>query len=349
MSAPAAIAVEPAQDAAAPSPQGPNPSGPRRAPAPRLAVEDLVVRYGERRALDGLSFEARPGEVLGVLGPNGAGKTTAFRVLCGLVRPDAGAIRIDGSPTRPEDPAYRRALGVVFQEPSLDEKLTARENLRLAGALYGVARATREGRVAALLAFVELADRADERVERYSGGMKRRVEIARALLHHPRLLLMDEPTSGLDEAAARKLWTWLDRARRDDGVTVVVSTHRPDEADRCDRVAILDAGRTVACDTPEALRRHVGGDVITLEADDPGALAAEVELRFGVGAAAADGRVTVERRDAHELVPRLVEAFPAGRLRSVSIRRPSLADVFVKLTGHAFRVARSSTARGESP
>ncbi len=299
---------------------------------PRLTARGLTRRFGERVAVDGVDFDAAPGEVLGFLGPNGAGKSTLFHLLTGLLAPDAGEMRVDGRVARPTDPAVRACYGVVFQSKSLDDKLTARENLVLGAALHAVPRREALGRVDEALRWMDLAGRADEPVERLSGGMRRRLEVARALLHAPQILVLDEPTQGLDQTTFLKVWERI-AAERARGMTALVTTHRPEEAERCDRIAVLDRGRIVACDTPAELKKHVGGDVLTIEADDPEGLAAQLSARFDRPATVVGGTVTLERRQGHELIPRIVESLPAGRLRSVSLRRPTLADVFLKITG----------------
>ena len=303
--------------------------------APRLALDGIAFRYGAREVLRGLSFEAAPGEILGLLGPNGSGKSTLFAILSGLLRPDGGVIRLDGREIDAGARALRARTGVVFQEPSLDGKLGAEENLRLAAALHRVPGPRARARIAALLRAIGLADRAREPVERLSGGFRRRLELARALVHGPALLLLDEPTTGLDAAAFRAAWDALAALRREEAVTVIVATHRPDEAERCDRLAVLSHGRLVACETPEALRARVPGDVVVVEAEEPEALAHEIAARLGLAARAREDGVHVEGERGHELVPRIVEAFPPGRLRSVSLRRPTLADAYLAVAGEA--------------
>jgi ABC-2 type transport system ATP-binding protein len=307
-----------------------------------LSVANLDVERGGRPVLRGLSLEVRRGEIFGLLGPNGAGKTTAFHVLTGLLRPDAGRFAFEGREIGPSDRAYRERIGVVFQEPALDPRLTARENLSLAARLYGVPRRTAASRIDTLLARVELLDRADEAISRFSGGMRRRVEIVRALLHEPGLLILDEPTTGLDEGAFRSTWSHLRALNRERGLTLLLTTHRPDEAEQCDRLGILDGGRLIACDTPERLRARVRGDLLILEADDAAAIAAAVHERLGLDARLADGRVLIERERGHELVPRIVEAFPEGTLRSVAIRRAGLGEVFLELTGRDLEGGRTA-------
>jgi ABC-2 type transport system ATP-binding protein len=304
-------------------------------PPALLQLEGLTRRFKGRTAVDGLTLSVRQGEILGLLGPNGAGKSTTFQVLAGLLAPDAGQVRFEGRVLSLSDPSLRRQMGIIFQRSSLDDLLTARENLMLGARLYGLTGERARARVEAMLGLIGLAERGDERVSTWSGGMRRRLELARALVHQPRVVLMDEPTQGLDEAAFRAFWAHLKRLRDSEGVTVLLTTHRADEAEVCDRLAVLDAGRLVACDTPAALASRMGGDILSIEASEPEALAQELHARLGLEAKVVEGRVRVEARQGHALVPRLVEAFPAGRLASVSLRRPTLADVFLQLTGRA--------------
>jgi ABC-2 type transport system ATP-binding protein len=292
------------------------------------------MRFGDRQVLDGLDFSVARGEVFGLLGPNGSGKSTTFRILTGLIEPQAGTLTFDGQPIRPGDRRLRRKLGVVFQNPSVDVALTCRENLLLTAALHRVPRADAKQRAAELLEFADLADRADEPAKNLSGGMRRRLEVARSLIHRPSLLIMDEPTVGLDEVSFHRAWERLLALRRREGLTLLLTTHRPEEAAHCDRLALLDRGTIIACDTPEALQRSVSGDVITLSGDDRDELATVVSQRFGLAPRPVDDGVQFVCERGHELIPRLVEAFPPGRLRAVNLKRPSLADVFLKLTGH---------------
>jgi ABC-2 type transport system ATP-binding protein len=305
---------------------------------PRLRVRDLRRRFGARAALDGVSFDVHAGEILGLLGPNGAGKTTAFRVLAGLLPADGGSIERDGAAASPAERRYRARLGVVFQEPSIDLKLTGRENLALGAALYGLPRADAARRIDEALGLMELGARANEAAASYSGGMRRRVEIARVLLHDPDLLLLDEPGRGVDPEALRRIWDQLGMLRRTRGVSIVVTTHQPEESERCDRIVILDGGRVCATGTPDELRGRVAGDVVTVRGDAPEEIAALICERLGVPARVAvgelaGGAVTIEAARGHELVPRIAELFAPGRLRSIATARPTLADVFAKLTG----------------
>lgn len=315
-------------------PEG-EPSEPRAPPPPLLAVSGLSVRRGPRQVLRDLSLAVNAGEVLGILGPNGAGKSTLFAILAGLLPADAGRVLLAGRPVDPGARALRAAAGIVFQASSLDVRLSADENLRLAAALHLVPRREARGRAVRLLAGAGLLERAREPVERLSGGMRRRVELGCALIHAPPLLIMDEPTAGLDAASFLAFWAEVEARRRRDGLTVVLATHRPEEAERCDRLLVLAGGRVVADESPAALRSRVAGEVVVVEADRPEEVAADLRARLGLGAAVRAGAVQVEHPAGHTLVPRIVEAFPAGRLRAVSIRRPTLADAYLALTGAA--------------
>jgi ABC-2 type transport system ATP-binding protein len=298
-----------------------------------LAARGLTRRYGARIAVDGLSFELASGEILGFLGPNGAGKTTTFEILAGLRSADSGEILFHGEPTTPGAPRLRARTAVVFQKPSVDDKLTARENLIFGAALHGVTGRDARARVDEALATVGLDGRAGDRVATFSGGMRRRLELARVLLVQPELLILDEPTEGLDPGFFRAFWVLIRRLVRDDGVAVLLTTHDALEAEECDRLIVLDHGKVVAQGTPEELKARVGGDVIVILGDRPDELAEELG-RLGFAPDLVDGAVHIEHPRGHELVPRIVEAFPKGRLRSVSLHPPDLADVFVAVTGH---------------
>lgn len=291
-------------------------------------------RSPEREALAGVSFDVRPGELFGVLGPNGGGKTTLFRILSTALSPTAGRAAVLGQDVVGVPDAARAVLGVVFQNPSLDKKLTVLENLIHQGRLYGLSGAPLRSRALEFLERVGLADRAGDVVEHLSGGLQRRAEIAKSLLHKPGLLLMDEPTTGLDPGARRDVWTYLAGLSRE-GVTVLVTTHLMEEAERCSRLALLDRGRLAALGTPEELKKTVGGEVITVTGPDPAGLAAGLKSAFDLAAQVIDNAVRVEREDGHRFVPQLVEKFP-GLVETVRVGRPTLEDVFVKHTGHRF-------------
>ncbi len=308
-------------------------------PDPVVQTDRLTHRYGERVALHELTLSISPGEIVSLLGPNGSGKTTLFRILSTLVPPMDGRAEILGhdlgNPVQRE--GARRELGVVFQNPGLDKELSAAENLKYHGHLYGLRGGELKARVDDLLRRVELFDRKDERVKSFSGGMRRRVEIAKGLMNRPKLLLLDEPSTGLDPIARAQVWNYLDQVRKADGVTVLLTTHLMDEADRCDRVVILDQGKRVAEDTPAALKERVGGDVITLSTRDPQTVVKLLKERLSIDAEASDGvSVRFERPRGHEFVPALIEALP-GLVDSVSVGKPTLEDVFIGVTGHRFR------------
>jgi len=303
--------------------------------APAVEVVDLRRRFGTREALAGASFTVARGELFGFLGPNGGGKSTLFRILATLLPPDSGSARILGHDVSRAPDAVRRLLGVVFQHASVDGKLTVEENLRHHGRLYGLRGPALAERIEALLVRLGLAERARELVERLSGGLRRRVELAKGLLPRPAVLLLDEPSTGLDPAARRDFLAELRALRDADGVTVVLTTHHMDEAERCDRVAILDRGRVVALGAPDALKASVGGDVLVVESPDAEALRDAVRARFGVVGTLVDGTLRLERVRAHELVPGLVDAFPDA-VRSLTYGKPTLEDVFVQSTGRRF-------------
>jgi len=300
-----------------------------------IQVRDVVHRYADRTALNGVSFDVRPAELFGLLGPNGSGKTTLFRILSTLMIPTSGTAIIAGLDTVRDPGALRRRIGVVFQAQSVDPKLTARENLWHQGHLYGLHGAQLNKRIDEILGRVGLLDRASDRVETFSGGMQRRIELAKGLLHHPQVLLLDEPTTGLDPGARRDLWQYLAMLRDQEHVSVIVTTHLMEEAERCDRLAILSEGNLVALGTPGALTREIGGDVILLEAHDPQALADKIRGRFQVDAAVLDNHVRIEIENGHRFVPDVVEAFP-GEIQSLSVSKPTLEDVFIHRTGHRF-------------
>lgn len=302
---------------------------------PAVQVAGLTHHYGQRRALDGLDLEVERGEIFAILGPNGGGKTTLFRLLSTLIPIQQGSIGIFGRDVAREPAAVRSLMGVVFQAPSLDRKLTVRENLHYQGPLYGLGGRQLHERSSQMLERLGLVDRQRDLVETLSGGLRRRVELAKGLLHRPPLLLLDEPSTGLDPGARSDLWNYLRQIRDQDGVTVVLTTHLLEEADKVDRLAIINQGQFVALDTPERLRATVGGDSITIDAAEPAELAGEVAARFGCPAKVVEGKVRLEQPDGHQLIARLVEAFP-GRVQSITLGKPTLEDVFIDRTGHRF-------------
>lgn len=299
---------------------------------PALEATDVRFRYGDREALRGVTFSVLPGEIFALLGPNGGGKTTLFRIVATLATAASGTVSVFGADPAIDPGAVRRKIGVVFQSPALDPFLTLEENLLHQGHLYGLSGSALRARIAAALAGVGLAERRKDLVRSLSGGMQRRVEIAKSLLHTPELLLLDEPTTGLDPGARRDVWDRLRALRSRVHTTVVLTTHLMDEAVACDRVAIIHEGQVVALGTPDALVAEIGGDVIMVTGANPEALAARIAQRFRLVADVIDGRVHIERPRAHEFIAELVEAFP-GEIDSVSFGKPTLEDVFMHYTG----------------
>jgi ABC-2 type transport system ATP-binding protein len=297
-----------------------------------LTTDRLTHRYGERVALDQVSLEVRAREIFGLLGPNGGGKTTLFRILSTLVRPTSGHATILGLDLRRDTGPIRRRLGVVFQAPSLDKKLTVRENLAHQGHLYGLSGKSLGERVDLLLLEFNLRERARDLVETLSGGLQRRVEIAKCLLHRPEFLILDEPSTGLDPGARIDLWQTLYRLRDQQGVTVLLTTHLMEEAERCDRVAIIDHGKIVAQGAPEELRAGIGGEVISARAPDATSLGERIASSLGVEVSVLNDEVRIEHADGASFITRLVAAFP-GEIDSVTLAKPTLEDVFIAKTG----------------
>ncbi|HET9948530.1 MAG TPA: ATP-binding cassette domain-containing protein [Longimicrobiales bacterium] len=301
-----------------------------------IETRGLEKRFGSIEAVRGIDLEVRRGEIFGFLGPNGAGKSTTINILCTLARPSGGSASVAGFDVVEHPNEVRARLGLVFQDPSLDNQLTARENLEFHAFLYHVPTSVRRSRIDEVLEMVQLADRADSQVLQFSGGMKRRLEIARGMLHTPEVLFLDEPTIGLDTQTRRHIWGYLRELPRREGVTIFMTTHYMEEAELCDRIAIVDHGRIQAIGTPEELKRLVGGDVVTITTADDAAAAPLIEAIAGTAPAGGDGALRVEVPDAAAFVPRLVRELPV-EVTSVAFRRPSLDDVFVKLTGHSIR------------
>jgi len=303
--------------------------------SPAVDIAHLAYRYGDREAIHDLSLSIAAREIFAILGPNGSGKTTLFRVLSTLIPIQQGEVRIFGDNLRTAPSAIRSQLGIVFQSPSVDKKLTVMENVVHHGRLYGLGGRELRSRTDEMLTRLGLADRRRELVEQLSGGLRRRVELATGMLHRPRLLLLDEPSTGLDPGARSDLWQYLEQVREADGVTVLVTTHLLDEAQRADRIAIMHAGNLAALDTPAALQAAVGGDAITIRTNDPTALAADIERQLNATAKVVDGSVRLEQSNGHQWIPRLVEAFP-DRIESINLGKPTLEDVFIHFTGHRF-------------
>jgi ABC-2 type transport system ATP-binding protein len=315
---------------------------------PAVSVRGLVKRYGEITAVDGVDLDVQAGETFGFLGPNGAGKSTTIGVLCTLIRPTSGSAQVAGYDVLTQKDEVRRSVGLVFQETTVDNYLTAEQNLRFHADLYGVDRAGLPARLDQVLEMVGLADRRRDLVEKYSGGMKRRLEIARGLLHSPQVLFLDEPTIGLDPVSRAGMWDYLAELRQREDITVFLTTHYLDEAEHCDRIAIINAGKIVALDTPAALKASVGADRVTIgTADDEAAMAA-LRDRFGLEPAQHGGAITVSVQGGEQFVPRLFAELGVP-IRSVSVARPTLDDVFVAYTGQTITEADKFAGPGRMP
>ena len=316
-----------------------------------IDVEGLVRKFGDFVAVDGVTFSVHADEIFGFLGPNGAGKTTTINMLCTLLRPDGGSARVNGFDVVEQQAEVRRSIGLIFQDPSLDEQLTGRENLRFHAMMYDLTREEFQARADDLLEMVDLSEKADDLVRTYSGGMKRRLEIARGLLHHPRVLFLDEPTLGLDPQTRRHIWDYLRRLREEKGVTMFMTTHYMDEAENCDRIAIIDHGKIVSLDTPEKLKGLVGGDIVTVRTSDNER--AREKLGQFENVSMRDGpedQLIIETESGDQFIPRMMTAFSNGgspvEVQSVNLRRPTLEDVFIKLTGRAIREQEADKMEG---
>jgi ABC-2 type transport system ATP-binding protein len=306
-----------------------------------IAVERLSKSFGEIEAVRGVSFEVASGEVFGFLGPNGAGKTTTINMLCTLTRPTGGSASVAGHDVVSERDDVRRHIGLVFQDPTLDGYLSAEQNLRLHAELYGVEKALVAPRMRQVMEMVGLWERRDAQVLTFSGGMRRRLEIARGLMHSPRVLFLDEPTIGLDPQTRNSIWGYIRQLQESEEITIFMTTHYMDEAEFCGRIAIMDHGEIVALDTPEALKEQVGADRIRIETDNDAAAIAAIRERFGLEAQVSEGAVTFAVADGEEFVPRLFAELSVP-IRSVSLSRPTLDDVFMSHTGSTIRDAEES-------
>jgi ABC-2 type transport system ATP-binding protein len=311
---------------------------------PAIAVSDLVKTYGEVRAVRGINFEVGMGEVFGFLGPNGAGKSTTINMLCTLAKPTSGHATVAGHDVVRERDDVRRNIGLVFQDPTLDGYLTAAQNLQLHAELYGVQSDLVRPRMQQVMEMVGLWDRRDGTVSTFSGGMRRRLEIARGLMHSPRVLFLDEPTIGLDPQTRRSIWSYIRELQEREEITIFMTTHYMDEAEWCDRIAIMDHGEIVALDTPEALKATVGTDRVTIHIDDNDAAIAALREQFGVEAQVSEGAVVFGVPAGEEFVPRLFAEFGLP-IRSVAVSRPTLDDVFMSYTGSTIRDAEEDSSK----
>ncbi len=314
------------------------------APGPAIAVRGLVKNFGEVRAVRGVDFEVATGEVFGFLGPNGAGKTTTINMLCTLAKPSGGSATVAGHDVVRERDDVRRNIGLVFQDPTLDGYLTAAQNLKLHAELYGVQSNLVKPRMQQVMEMVGLWDRKDSPVATFSGGMRRRLEIARGLMHSPRVLFLDEPTIGLDPQTRRSIWTYIRELKEREEITIFMTTHYMDEAEWCDRIAIMDHGQIVALDAPETLKAGVGRDRVSIHTDDDQAAIAAIADKFGLEAVIAEGAVTFGVTSGEQFVPRLFAELGLP-IRSVSVSRPTLDDVFMSFTGSTIRDAEEDQSK----
>ena len=303
---------------------------------PIVEVEELVKNYGELEAVRSISFGVVRGEIFGFLGPNGAGKTTTINILCTLLSPTSGKATLDGYDVTRDMEKVRENIGLVFQDPSLDDRLTARENLEFHAHVYRIPKEERDKRMDEVLDMVELMDRQDDWVETFSGGMKRRLEIARGLLHYPKVLFLDEPTIGLDPQTRNHIWEYIHELKKKHDITIFLTTHYMDEAEHCDRIGIIDYGKIIALDTPEALKSQVGGDVVKIKTEDDKRAEEILVKDFGVGLIHDRDCVCFEVESGESFIPRFIKDFPIA-IDSINLHRPTLDDVFLKLTGREIR------------
>ena len=301
-----------------------------------VRVENLVKKFGKLVAVDDISFNVTPGEMFGFLGPNGAGKTTTINILCTLSKPTSGQAFINGFDVVRQQSQVRQSIGLVFQDPSLDERLSGIQNLRFHASVYNVPASIRKQRIELVLGMMELWDKRHNTVRTYSGGMKRRLELARGLLHYPKVLFLDEPTLGLDPQTRKRIWEYILELRQREGITIFLTTHYMEEAEKADRIAIIDNGKLVALDTPERLKNIVGKDIISLKTTDNEGAAEEIRLRYQIEARRDGDELTFEVPNGEEFLPRFIKEFGI-KILSISLRRPSLEDVFLKLTGREIR------------
>ncbi|MPZ54477.1 MAG: ATP-binding cassette domain-containing protein [Acidimicrobiia bacterium] len=301
-----------------------------------IDVRDLAKRFGSLEAVRYVSFQVAKGEVFGLLGPNGAGKTTTISMMSTLLRPTAGFATLDGFDVVNDRSEVRRSIGLVFQLPTLDESLTAEQNLRFHAFAYGMKAEERNAQIDRMLTLVELWDRRKDTVRDFSGGMRRRLEIARGLLHNPKVLFLDEPTLGLDPQTRRRIWDYLHQLRDGHDLTIVLTTHYMDEAENCDRIAVIDEGRIVALDTPDQLKAQVGGDLVTLTSPDPSSAAEEIRSRFGLTPTIQEKTVRFQVPGGEAFLPGFIRSF-SQPLEAIGLRRPTLDDVFLHLTGREIR------------
>jgi ABC-2 type transport system ATP-binding protein len=301
-----------------------------------IEVKKLTKKYDGITAVDGISFEVKKGEIFGFLGPNGAGKSTTISILATLLEPSGGEAKVNNFSITGDRNDVRKSIGLVFQDPSLDDRLTAEENLRFHARLYGVSKNDYKKRVDEVLDLVELKDRRNDIVRTFSGGMKRRLEIARGLIHYPAVLFLDEPTLGLDPQTRSHLWEYILRLKKEKAMTIFMTTHYMNEAEYCDRIAIIDRGKIVALDTPENLKKKVGGDIIIMQSEEKENLKGEIKKRYNLSPKEEDEALQIEVENAETFMPRLFNELDS-KIKSIEMRHPTLDDVFLKLTGKRIR------------
>ncbi len=301
-----------------------------------IEAKNLAKKFGKLEAVKGVSFEVKEGEIFGFLGPNGAGKTTTINMLCTLLAPTEGEATVNGFNIIKERDQVRSSIGLVFQDPALDDYLTAEQNMRFHAYAYSIPKKTLEPRLKTLLEMVELWDRRKDKIDTYSGGMQRRLEIARGLLHHPRVLFLDEPTLGLDPQTRSRIWNHIKELRQKEKLAIFMTTHYMDEAENCDRIAIIDYGKIVALDTPDNLKDEFGGDVVTIKTEDNDKAESLLKEKYKLQPAEENGTIRFTVPHGEEFLPGFVTSFPL-RLISIGLHRPTLEDVFLKLTGRAIR------------
>lgn len=303
-----------------------------------IEVRDLVKEFGDLRAVDRVTFDVEEGEIFGFLGPNGAGKTTTIKILCALLQPTSGTVTLGGIDVLSSPHKIREQIGLVFQSESLDDKLTGTENLRFHGILYNMPRSLITTRINELAEKVGLEDRIEDPIGNYSGGMKRRLELIRGLLHHPHVLFLDEPTLGLDPQTRRKIWEYIADLRRREEISIFLTTHYMDEAEIADRIAIIDKGEIIALDTVEDLKDSLGGDVVTLDTEDNDRAARQIEEEFGLSPEIVDSKLHLTVDNGSGFIPRLIHVLSGG-VRSINLHEPTMDDVFLHLTGKEIREA----------
>lgn len=302
-----------------------------------IEIKNLTRKFGDKTAVDDISFEVVEGEIFGFLGPNGAGKTTTISILCTLLQPTTGYAIISGHDVAKDRDDVRNSIGIVFQDPSLDGDLTGEENLRFHGMVYSVPKDIREQRTKDLLEMVDLYDKKDELTKNYSGGMKRRLEIARGLLHHPKVLFLDEPTIGLDPQTRNKIWEHIRELQEKKGITIFLTTHYMEEAENCNRIAIIDHGKIIALDTPENLKKGLKGDLISLKTSNNEGANEVIQTCFSLHPQIKEDSICLYADNGENFVPKLFRALRNYEITSVSVRKPTLNDVFLKLTGREIR------------